>query len=171
MRHLVPPACLCYLLDERDWKGSKAACEAAIQLGCRGTTDSSSIHFVLGISLESLGDFDRAEDEFRRAIADDYFNCPLPYTYLAVLLARRRENYADAQEYLNAAIRVDSTCALPWFELGALLEEKFDDITGAKAAFRAAADCGAWRGRLSPSVGRAKERLDALLQAQGGTSS
>ena len=123
------------------------------------------------MSLESLGDFDRAEDEFRLAIADDYFNCPLPYTYLATLLACRRENYVGAKEQFNAAIRVDSTCPLPWEKLGALLEEKFDDIVGAEAAFRAAVGCGGWHGGPHPSVGRAKERLDALLQAQGRTSS
>ena len=122
------------------------------------------------MSLESLGDIDRAEDEYRRAIADDYFNCPLPYTYLATLLACRRDNYVDAKELLNAAIRVDSTCPLPWEKLGALLEEKFDDIAGAEAAFRAAVGCGGWPRGHDASIGRAKERLDALLQAKGSTS-
>ena len=87
------------------------------------------------------------------------------------MLACRRENYVGAKEQFNAAIRVDSTCPLPWEKLGGLLEEKFDDIAGAEAAFRAAVGCGGWPGGHESSVGRAKERLDALLQAQGRTSS
>ena len=161
----------CCLLEQRDWEGAKAACEAAIRLGCGSALTEHSSHFVLGILLEELGDVERAEDEYRLAIADDYYHCPLPYTYLTTLLACRRENYADAQEYLNAAIRIDSTCPLPWEKPGALLEEKFDDIAGAEAAFRAAIDCGGWPGGHDSSVGRAKERLDALLQAQGRNSS
>ena len=86
------------------------------------------------------------------------------------MLACRRENYVGAKEQFNAAIRVDSTCPLPWEKLGALLEEKFDDIAGAEAAFRAAVGCGGWPRGHDASVGRAKERLDALLQAKGSTS-
>ena len=115
----------------------------------------------LGNIFEALGLVDKAEVEYKKALADEtYPSRQLPFYNLA-RLAYRQDKWDQALEYVDRALRLDPRMAVAHNLKGLVLEKK-DDTEGAIVSYEKA-------GRLVPDDMGFKLNLGlALIKAGRG---
>jgi tetratricopeptide (TPR) repeat protein len=134
--------------------GNPAAAERFLIDAVRRHPEISRLHVELGKVWLFLKRVPQAEAEFREALRLDPNHLDANH-YLGICL-RAQKRYAEANEFQQQALKVQSQFAAAWFESGLCLEA-LGNRDGAMQAYREAV-------RRSPEMGQAHKQLGMLLR-------
>jgi len=115
-----------------------------------GRTDSARVHFARAIELEpdeaehrnaygaflcGMGDLQDAQEQFRTAATDPYYDTPETALDNAGRCMLDSDRLDDAEEYLRDALRVNPRYPVAWLHMAELLHRR-DRLTVADAYFQ-----------------------------------
>jgi type IV pilus assembly protein PilF len=117
-------------IGERNWEDAKRNLKAAVAID----DSNAEVYEAFALVYQSTGEFELAEESFRRAISLDRKFSRARNNYAAFLFSRER--FAEAEEQLVAVVRDPLYSARPqaFMNLG-LCRLRLFDATGAEEAF------------------------------------